>query len=261
MPEIPDIQNFSSNLKKLLIGKKLRKIQVIKGKKLNDNQSKLSKSLEGASVKDIYRSGKELRFLFSNKIVLGMHLMLTGDIHFFEDVKAENKYKSTIVEFIFQNGEGIVLADRLGNANVRLNPVDKEGVDALDPKLNYQYLKKICNSRAQIKNLLIDQNLIRGIGNSYSDEILWETGISPFSIAKAIPDHKVKELAVNIKKVLKEAMKKISKTHPGILHGEVKEFLKIHTKLRDKSPTGAPIKTASRGMLKTYYTEEQVLYQ
>ncbi len=66
--------------------------------------------------------------------------------------------------------------------------------------------------KAAIKNVLLDQDIIRGIGNSYSDEILWRTRISPFSKANAIPDEKIKELATTIKKVLKEATEKILKT-------------------------------------------------
>jgi formamidopyrimidine-DNA glycosylase len=107
---------------------------------------------------------------------------------------------------------------------------------------------------------MLDQDVIRGIGNSYSDEILWETRISPFSIANAIPDEKIRELAMVIKKVLKKATAKIAKTHPGLINGEVKEFLNIHTKKKTESPTGYEIKMADRGMLKTYYTDEQVEY-
>ena len=64
-----------------------------------------------------------------------------------------------------------------------------------------------------------------------------------------------------IKKVLKNATANIKKSHPGIIHGEVKEYLNIHTKKKTHSPTGKPILQADRGMLKTYYTEEQIEYK
>ena len=214
--------------------------------------------MEGQKLKDVYRSGKEMRFLFSGGSILGLHLMLTGDLIPFE---GKNERKSTKVEFYFEDGKNLALTDRFKNAFVRLDPEEKKGVDALDLKLNYSYLKKALNRRATIKNILLDQDVIRGIGNAYSDEILWQTRISPFSKANAIPDEKIKELAKNIKKVLKAATSKIFKTHPGLIHGEVRDFLDIHTKKKDKSPTGSKIKTAERGMLKTYYTDEQVLYE
>ena len=59
---------------------------------------------------------------------------------------------------------------------------------------------------------------------------------------------------------MKNAIKKISKSYPGLIHGEVRDFMNIHTKNKTESPTGAPIKIEKRGMLKTYYTDEQILY-
>jgi formamidopyrimidine-DNA glycosylase len=257
MPELPDIEVFTRNLKKMYGGKKLNKIKVVNNKKIDDSQKELSKALEGQKLKDVYRSGKEMRFLFSNGKLLGLHLMLTGDLIPFED---KNERKSTKVEFYFEGGNNLALTDRFKNAHVKLDPVDKEGIDALDPKLNYSYLKKALSRKAAIKNILLDQKVIRGIGNAYSDEILWQTKISPFSKANAIPDEKIKELAKNIKKVLKNATDKIFKNHPDLIHGEIRDFLDIHTKKKEKSPTGAKIKIKDRGMLKTYYTDEQILY-
>lgn len=257
MPELPDIEVFSRNLKKIYGGKKLSKIKLVNNKNIKDSQKELSKAMEGQKLKDVYRSGKEMRFLFSNGTVLGLHLMLTGDLVQFE---GKNERKSTKIEFHFEGGMNLALTDRFKNAFVKLHPEDKKGIDALDPKLNYAYLKKALNRKAAIKNILLDQDVIRGIGNGYSDEILWQTGISPFSKANAIPDDKIKELAKNIRKVLKMATDKIFKNNPGLIHGEVRDFMDIHTKKKDKSPTGAKIKIADRGMLKTYYTDEQLLY-
>jgi len=258
MPELPDIEVFSRNLKKMFGGKKLLKIKVVNNKNIKDSQKELSKALEGQKLKDVYRSGKEMRFLFSNGETLGLHLMLTGDLIPFQQ---SNERKSTKVEFYFEGGENLVLADRFKNAFVKLSPEDKEGIDAMDPKLNYSYLKKELNRKAAVKNVLLDQNVIRGIGNAYSDEILWQSKISPFSKANAIPDDKIKLLVKNIKKVLKNATSKIYKNNPGLVHGEVRDFLDVHSKKKDKTSTGAKIKIKERGMLKTYYTDEQVLYE
>jgi formamidopyrimidine-DNA glycosylase len=257
MPELPDIEIFSRNLKKMYGGKKLVKIKVVNNKNIKDAPKKLSKALEGQKLKDVYRSGKEMRFLFSSGKLLGLHLMLTGDLIPFEE---KMRRKDIKVEFYFEGGNNLMLCDRFKNAFIKLDPEDKKGIDALDPKLNYRYLKKELDRKAAIKNILLDQDVIRGIGNAYSDEILWQSRISPFSKANAIPDEKIKELAKNIKKVLRSATNKINKAHPGLIHGEVRDFLDIHTKKKDKSPTGARIRMADRGMLKTYYTDEQVMY-
>jgi formamidopyrimidine-DNA glycosylase len=257
MPELPDIEVFTRNLKKMFGRKTLSKIKLVNNKNIKDSQKDLAKALEGQKLIDVYRSGKEMRFLFSNGRILGLHLMLTGDLIPFNE---KNERKSTKVELYFDKGNNLALTDRFKAAFIKLDPEDKEGIDALDPKLNYRFLKKALNRKAAIKNVLLDQNVIRGIGNAYSDEILWQTGISPFSKAESIPDEKIIELAKNIKKVLKKATTKIYKNHPGLIHGEIRDFLEIHTKKKEKSPTGAKIRVADRGMLNTYYTDEQILY-
>src|SRR5215208_1948079 len=211
MPEIPDIEVFSRNLKKLLAGKQVTNIKVVNGKKLKDTAKELSQALEGQKILDVFRSGKELRIQFSKKVLLGIHLMLTGDLHFLEE---PNERKSTIIELEFKDATSLALTDRMKNANVKLNPVDKWGIDALD--LDYKALKEILTRKAAVKNVLLDQDIIRGIGNSYSDEILWQTRISPFSKANAIPDEKIKQLAKNIKKVLKNATGRIYKNYPDL---------------------------------------------
>jgi formamidopyrimidine-DNA glycosylase len=258
MPELPDIEVFSRNLKRMYAGKKLLKIKVVNGQKLKDTSKDLSKALDGKELIDIYRFGKEMRFRFSGDVILGLHLMLTGDLNPFT---GKNDLKSTILEFHFEDGSGLALTDRMKNANVKLDPVAKKGIDALDKKLNYKKLKELLNRKTNIKNVLLDQDSILGIGNGYSDEILWKTRISPFSMAASIPDDKIKELARNIKHVLNEAVKKISAKYPDLVKGEVRDFMKIHSKKLKESPTGATIHMADRGMLKTFYTDEQVLYK
>ena len=254
MPEIPDIEVFSRNLHKVFARKQLLKVKVLNGKKLPDTAKALSKSLEGKLLKRIFRSGKEFRFEFEDGTLLGLHLMLTGDMFIFEE---KNDHHSVIVELYFEGNKNLTLTDRMKNAFIKLDPVDKAGVDALE--LDFKNLKSIFNRKTTVKNIFLDQDLIRGIGNGYSDEILWEARISPYSVASAIPDDKIRELVKIIPRVLKEAADKIDKAYPGRINDEVKEFLKIHRR-EGKSPTGHPIQIDTKGSRKTYYTDEQVLY-
>ncbi len=255
MPEIPDIEVFASNVKSQFGNKRLLKVHVVNGKKLKDTPEELSEQLEGAVLDDVYRSGKEFRLVFSNGRTLGMHLMLTGDLLPFEN---DNQAKFTIAELHFEDGSGLALTDRMRNANIKIDPEDKDGIDALAKELDYKFLKKLLNRKGIIKNILLDQNVIRGIGNGYSDDILWFARISPYSTANAIPDNKIKELSKAIKKVLKDATDKINKAHPGLITGEAKEFLLVHR--QKTSPTGALVKIEKSGSRKTYYTDEQILY-
>ena len=256
MPELPDLQVFAKNLNSIFKGKKLVEIKIVNSKKIKDDEAELKKNLEGFILKSVYRTGKELRFLFANKMLLGMHLMLHGNLNIF-DKRNENKF--TVAELHFHN-KGLALSDWQAIATISLNPKDKKGVDALSDDLNYHYLKSVLQSKAKIKNLITDQNVIRGIGNAYADEILWEAKISPFSISSAISENKVHALEKAIKFVLKNAEEQILEKHPNIITGEIRDFLKIHTREKDTSPGGAAIKVDKKAGRATYYTDEQELF-
>jgi formamidopyrimidine-DNA glycosylase len=258
MPELPDLQVFSRNLHRKLSGKTLKKLLVPVTKKLKMPVSKFKKALEGQELKQVYREGKELHIEFNNGNVLGLHLMLHGDLHLFD---GKNVQKNTILEMTFDDETGLALTDWQAMATPTLNPEPRDAPDALAREVNVNFLKqRMQKTRTSVKNLLLDQHIIRGIGNAYADEILWDAGISPFSVSNKIPEQKIKALAKSIKKVLNNAEKQIIKTHPDIISGEVRDFLQIHHSKKEKSPTGAAIQTKVLGSRKTYFTDEQELF-
>lgn len=258
MPEIPDLENFARNLRKHFQGKKLQKVAVYESRTKSDPESQLKKALEKSTLEDIYRVGKETRFRFSNGNILRLHLMLHGDLYLYDK---ENEHKFTRAELLFEGGKGLAITDWQKNANIRLVTEEQPGLDALDPKMNYSYLKKKLNaSSATVKNILRDQDFIRGLGNAYTDEILWVAKINPYSVAKAIPDDKIKLLAKAIKSVLKHAINYIATNHPDNITGEIRDFLNVHNSKRKESPNGAEIKKEKKGGSNTYYTDEQELY-
>jgi formamidopyrimidine-DNA glycosylase len=101
---------------------------------------------------------------------------------------------------------------------------------------------------------------MRGIGNSYADEILYHAGISPFSTAYSIPERQVKTLFDSIKVVLKKAIKDIGEANGGELKEELKAFMQIHNPALQETAKGETIKTEKIGGRKTYYTDWQQLF-
>lgn len=255
MPELPDLQVFARNLDKKLSDKTLKAVTVLPAAKLNVTHNALQDKLHGQKLEKVYRSGKELYFKFSKGDVLAMHLMLHGKLYLFEK---ENEQKYSLIELLFTDGTGLVLTDFQKAAKPTLNPADNHVPDA--GELNIDYLKeKLSKKKTSVKTVLLDQKLIRGIGNAYADEILWDARISPFSIANKIPGDKVKDLLKSIEKVLKDAEQQIIKSNPEIIAGEVRDFMLIHNAKKKQSPTGKEI-LVEKDSRKTYYTEEQVLY-
>lgn len=259
MPELPDLQVFSRHLQSKLKGKTLEKIIVVQDQQLNVSKAKLKKTLEGSKLTRVYREGKELRFVFSNKHILGLHLMLKGRLGWY-DPGADKKHR--IAELIFKGGCGFIINDYQKKARLTLDPVEKVSPDALSSSLSFSYLKeKLSRKKTSIKAFLLDQGNLRGIGNAYADEILWEARISPFSTASALPDASIRLLLKKIKTVLTNAEKNILKLEPGLISGEVRSFLKIHNAAKKKSPKGALIRSDMINGRISYFTSEQKKFE
>ncbi|HEK21322.1 Fpg/Nei family DNA glycosylase [Mucilaginibacter sp.] len=257
MPELPDLEVFSHNLEKRLKGKTIARL-TSHTTKLNVTEKELQDTLHGQKIAAVYREGKELYFKWSNGDILALHLMLHGKLFYFKD---KNDQKFPVIELMFTDGSGLVLTDFQKAATPTLNPEPKTAPDALSDEADADYYKTIlAKKKTTIKTILLDQKIVRGIGNAYADEILWHARISPFSVANKIPEHKLKDLVKAIHKVLTEAQQQIIKHNPDIIAGEVRDFMLIHHPKKQSSPGGAPIQI-DNGTRKTYYTSEQELFE
>ena len=257
MPELPDLIVFAENLMVSLKGKKVQSVDYHKDKRLNVSHTELRNALCNTSVVSVKQSGKEIEFLFSNKTTLFVHLMLSGR---FSMVKDPDSVKFKVLTMIFDDGASLVVSDPKNLVTVNLNPAPSMVPDALE--VDGVYLRKKMSERPRTlaKAFLIDQSIVRGIGNAYADEILWQAKISPKSAVGKIPDYVIEELLASIKSVLTEAVEEIKKISPKIISGEVRDFLRIHHPDRSESPTGHRIIKQQVASKTTYFTAEQVLY-
>lgn len=257
MPELPDLQVFSHNLTKIFKDKKLEKIDIKVLQKLNVPEKQVQETLEGARLNKVNRVGKELQFEFANGHILATHLMLHGQLYIFEK---KNEQKFTVVEMLFEGGKGLALTDFQKAATPTLDPEKSDTPDALD--FDEAYLaKKLSGTKTAVKTVLMDQKVLRGIGNAYADEILYDARISPFSTSNKIPEIKIKTLAKSIKSVLEDAEQHILKTHPDLISGEVRDFMLVHHPKKKETAKGETIHQRPVGSRKTYYTDAQELFE
>jgi len=216
-------------------------------------------AFENESLKNVFSNGKELWFAFSNERVLAMHLMLKGKLEMTSEV---TDVKYPIFALCFTKSKWLTLTDPLGMANVTLDPSNPKVPDALDSAVDFEFLKsKLMKSKNNyIKSFLIDQKNLRGIGNAYADEILWSCKISPESICGKLPDEAIRSLVVSIPNVLRNAVIELEKATPDAISGEYRDFLSVHQTIRKESLTGFPILIKEIATKRTYYTQEQILY-
>ncbi len=142
---------------------------------------------------------------------------------------------------------------------MELNPEPAAAPDALssDFSLNY-FLEKLRKRKTKnIKAFLIDQNIVRGIGNAYVDEILWEAKISPKCKAGDLPQDVAKRLFESIGKVLRRSVDEILDVKPDIINGEIRDFMRVHNRDKKVCPNGFKIFRKKIASKTTYYTEEQ----
>lgn len=256
MPEIPDLNIFSRNLEKRLLGKELTRIDVLVPKKLKVPESVLKDKLQGQVLMAVQREGKELYFKFQDNSILSVHLMLHGTLYWYEG-KNENRF--TIAELLFSDGTGLAITDFQKSVMLKLDPESSNAPDALALPDGY-LLKALQALTKPIKSVLMDQKVIQGIGNAYVDEILYTANISPFSKANKIPEDKVDDLTKAIKTVLTDAEDHISKLFPDTITEKERDFLQVHLPRQKQTPSGETILKGEIDSRKTYYVDKQELF-
>lgn len=262
MPELPDLQIFSKNLKKKVSNKKIVSAEVFNKSKLNVDASVVKSKLLETKIVDIVREGKELYFQLENNDVFSVHLMLNGEFDICDSHEVPNiKYK--ILSISFEDEQALVVADFQGLCKVTFNPTMTDVPDALGETFTFEYLLNAVNNnrRKNIKVFLINQDIIKGIGNAYADEILWKANISPESTVGKIPEENLKELFDAISYILKDAIVNIEKISPDIISGEERSFLKVHNSKKKQTDEGEEILIKKIASKTTYYTEKQQLFK
>ncbi len=272
MPELPDLQVISMNLSRRYSSKALKKVIIFKDKKLNVDKDLFLRTFEGSRLLAVEREGKELHMKFDNDHTIGLHLMLKGEIYALNDEATRQgelfpskpkEVKHKIIEFIFEDNSGFVLTDFMAQAKPIFDPPIPVVPDALSEALSIEYLEaRLGASRnVKVKSFLVNQEVVRGIGNAYADEILWHCLLSPFSSCDKIPAGKVRELATSIRYVLGEAVSQIKRIDPDLISGEIRSFMAVHTTKRSTTPNNEEIIIEEFNGKKTYFTKNQVLYE
>ncbi|HML47909.1 MAG TPA: DNA-formamidopyrimidine glycosylase family protein [Clostridia bacterium] len=261
MPELPDLHVFAGNLTKRVCGRPIASATVFNPRRVSALSSALEGLLVGQTIEAIEREGKELRFSFSNGQAFCVHLMLLGR---FELVPREKLHavNSKILALGFEGGEHLTISDRMGQAKVTLNPEPSKVPDALSEAFTLDYLTRIARKKAALclKEFLIDQHIVRGIGNAYADEILWKANLSPKSLAGKLPPDALADLYAAIPWILLDAIEQIKRLKPDIISGEERSFLRVHKPKTFYTQEGQPILNEEIAKKSTYYTSSQRLF-
>lgn len=194
MPELPEVETVKNVLQPRLVGKKIVGVDINNGAVIADAASEFVERLNGQAFSDIERRGKFLIFRFASGDGLVVHLRMTGCLTLQSAQSPTEKH--THVAIKFDGGDELRYSDvrRFGKLSYvesgaleELDGVRRLGVEPFD--VTVEYLKsKICRSKKPIKSLLMEQGIIAGIGNIYSDEILFAAKINPRRAGASLSD-------------------------------------------------------------------------
>ena len=228
MPELPEVEIVRQSLNKKIKQKKVKKV-IIRNRNLRFKiPTNFERFLEGKRVVRVKRFSKYLILCFLKEEYCLLHLGMSGTIHLVNNHKKSiltntSFYNSPVlpikhnhVEIFFENLK-IVYNDprRFGffqiidNSFLLKKRFKKLGPEPFQSKFNLRYVNSYLKGKKKnIKNFLLDQNFVSGIGNIYASEILFLSKINPNKNADLMTKLNQEKIIINSRKVLNNAIKK-----------------------------------------------------
>ncbi|MEK7175804.1 MAG: bifunctional DNA-formamidopyrimidine glycosylase/DNA-(apurinic or apyrimidinic site) lyase [Patescibacteria group bacterium] len=221
MPELPEVETTVKGLNKTVRNREIIDVKTSYNSVHHTGKDNIKdpaffkifkKKVLGAKILKAERRAKNVLIFLSNDYTIIVHMKMTG--HF---VYNRPDYPFVRLTFNLDNAKVLALSDMRKFAKITLVKtaelekclhLEHLGPEPLDPnfKLKAFSLQLLKRPKGKIKTVLMNQELIAGIGNIYSDEILWRAGAHPLSVTGKIPFKNLKLMFVAMKKVLKEGI-------------------------------------------------------
>jgi formamidopyrimidine-DNA glycosylase len=220
MPEVPEVEAVARTLRPMVAGQRIRSVQVFHAIATRpQTPAQLSRRITGRKVAGVSRRGKYL-FLDLDRGLIEMHFRLDGQLIWLESAKAllqraNRKPDGVHVDVALEFGKGVLcFADgrHLGRVHYWESreacvPLRQLGVDALSPEFTADFLRsKLASSKRPLKEFLLDQSRIAGIGNIYSCEAMWHAALDPRRAANSLNRKESAKLHKGIVSVLRRAL-------------------------------------------------------
>jgi formamidopyrimidine-DNA glycosylase len=298
MPELPEVETVRASLSRDLVGKKFKSVSVTNGRVVRRHKTAkdFRAMLEGHSVRNVQRLGKNLVVGLDNGSHLVIHLGMSGQLLRAKGPK-DLKPKHTHVVFTFTQGGELRYVDprTFGELYVSKVPSDDDppvelskfarlsiggdgtalrravpelahlGLDPFEDQIGWDRFAAILRSRTTpLKAVLTDQDIIAGIGNIYADEILFSSGLRFDRSAESLSTIEIRRLHRAISEVLTDAIKHEGSTlddeqfvDPDGKPGNFQQFHQVYN--REGQPCLQCRQTIQRETVRgrsTYYCEK-----
>ncbi|MCX7895969.1 MAG: bifunctional DNA-formamidopyrimidine glycosylase/DNA-(apurinic or apyrimidinic site) lyase [Thermoanaerobaculum sp.] len=214
MPELPEVETIRRGLLARLGGRELQQVQVFRGDLRRPVNTAELTGLAGARLEGITRRGKYLVFSFSSARALLLHLGMSGRLHL--AFSAHTRPPHTHLVFRFAGDCWLLFVDPRRFGLVKVVPTGSWAEDpllaALGPEPSHPEavaaaLERVARGRGQaVRDLLLDQRVVAGVGNIYANEALFAARIRPQRRSRELSRKDLWRLAVCLKQVVEEAL-------------------------------------------------------
>jgi formamidopyrimidine-DNA glycosylase len=220
MPELPEVEAVVRTLRPLVQGQRIRCVHVLHPIAVKpQTASHVAEFGTGHRIERVERRGKYI-FLVLDRGLLTLHFRLDGQLVWFSNAKelfqrANQSENGVHVDVAFELGKGVLaFADRrhFGRVQAWISVEDCPGLsalgmDALSREFTSAHLRKLLAASSRpLKNFLLDQTRIAGLGNIYSCESLWHARLNPRRRANTVKPHEARRLHKAIVSVLARAL-------------------------------------------------------
>ena len=216
MPELPEVHTISQDLKNNVVGFEIKKIHITNNYRIPQDQKKKLLKLKGKKIKDSHRIAKNIVLEISENEFLVFHLAMTGRILLRQNKDENDKWVKIVFE-ISKNNKTMYLkfCDMRQFGKVRI--INKEelkllknkyGIDVLREEISPEdFLKLLKSKKSTIKNVLLDQKIISGLGNIYATDTLFLSEVNPKTLTQDLTLKQSDEILKNSRLILREGIK------------------------------------------------------
>jgi formamidopyrimidine-DNA glycosylase len=215
MPELPDVEVARLYIESRALNQEVWRVDLSDQRVLRDVDFESVKlALEGRSFDRTSRHGKHLFVHLDGDGWLVLHFGMTGYMRYLSPDEESPEHTRMLIVFMNNHNLAYVSQRRLGKISLAHQLEDfvkshELGPDALGSGLELDgYRRALTRGRGTIKSALMDQRRIAGIGNIYSDEVLFQAGIHPRTPVAEIEDRQLKRISTAISEVLKTAIER-----------------------------------------------------
>lgn len=211
MPELPEMETYRRLLEEVVKGRKVTDVEVNRKKCVNLPADTFCQQIKGWRVSSVERRAKHLLVRLESGKLLMVHLMLGGWMYFGENA-GDREEESAQIVLAFENGHLYFFGLRFGYVHLLTNAEVSEkfadlGPEPLSPDfIESDFSSRILKKRGILKNTLVDQHFISGIGNRYSDEICFHARQLPLKRCADLSDEDAVALYDEIPKTLQESI-------------------------------------------------------